>query len=652
MKKLLTILLLLIGLAGHTTVYQIKSTATYHQFSELPTLVAGDIVQFSKGETFEPFTIAQSGSVGNPITITSYGTGAAPIINGFQIVTGWTNEGGGIYSKVITPESAPNMLLIDGVQYALGRTPNSSYLHYESYSTNVSITDTGIGTDTVWTGAIAVIEKNGYTLDRCLITDHTGDVLTYTSLGTTRTPDATGEGNYFIQNDIRTLNQYGEWFYNSSTGKLSVYFGGVNPTTKTTKVAVKTNLATNAGYDNITIDGLTFQGSSGAAINMTATSDNITVQNCSVLFSGGDAINILGTGKVDNCIISDANGGGINLYNSNAIVTNNTLTNIGSVQGMSNMIVKCIGIQLTTNGNDYLVQYNHLDNIGYMGIYTVPGTIGGSTGGRIAHNFINRPSQVLFDAGGIYEGHLHSGLIIEYNIVLNSGGNGIYMDEETEGVTTRYNTIAYAGKNGIDLHKAHGNNVHNNTIFSSVENNIYQHNATSTVYLANNTLKHNISVVTALTGSYAMRVYAVANEIDLGLGIQDSNYYARPIDDDYVFYTQQTSTGAAVKTLATYRTLSGQESHSLGSPIAITNSNLIQFEYNATNTVKYIVLSNPMIDMAATKYSGVLALQPYTSKVLLIDPNPAPASNPSGASKPALIGTKPALIGTKIGLSH
>src|SRR3989339_1650912 len=71
------------------------------------TFSPGDSILFKKGDTFYgSITVSQSGTVGNPITFSSYGTSnEKPVITGFTTISGWTDEGGGIYSKVITSES-------------------------------------------------------------------------------------------------------------------------------------------------------------------------------------------------------------------------------------------------------------------------------------------------------------------------------------------------------------------------------------------------------------------------------------------------------------------------------------------------------------------------------------------------------------------
>ena len=99
---------------------------------------------------------------------------------------------------------------------------------------------------TDWAGAEVVIRKNNWSLDRCLITDHTGDKLTYTNLGSScRTNKCYG---YFIQNDLRCVTNFGEWYHNKSSGKFYMYFGAVDPTTKVVKVATLNNLIYNNGF--------------------------------------------------------------------------------------------------------------------------------------------------------------------------------------------------------------------------------------------------------------------------------------------------------------------------------------------------------------------------------------------------------------------
>ena len=86
----------------------------------------GDKILFRSGDKFYgTIKITKSGANGFPITIGSYGTGGKPVISGFKNPSVWTNTGGGIYSTPVTCESPPEMVTINGIQYARGRWPNS-----------------------------------------------------------------------------------------------------------------------------------------------------------------------------------------------------------------------------------------------------------------------------------------------------------------------------------------------------------------------------------------------------------------------------------------------------------------------------------------------------------------------------------------------
>ena len=65
-----------------------------------------DQILFKRGETWrEQLTVPSSGSSGSPITFGAYGTGADPIISGADVITGWTEDSGGVWHKAgITTE--------------------------------------------------------------------------------------------------------------------------------------------------------------------------------------------------------------------------------------------------------------------------------------------------------------------------------------------------------------------------------------------------------------------------------------------------------------------------------------------------------------------------------------------------------------------
>lgn len=76
----------------------------------------GDTISIAKGSTFseQQLFIGNSGTVGSPITITTHGSGAKPIINPATIIPSWTGpDGNGVYSATVT--ATPVMLFEDTI---------------------------------------------------------------------------------------------------------------------------------------------------------------------------------------------------------------------------------------------------------------------------------------------------------------------------------------------------------------------------------------------------------------------------------------------------------------------------------------------------------------------------------------------------------
>jgi hypothetical protein len=75
-------------------------------------LEPGDTVYFQRGqvwrETLEPHN---GGAPGRPVTFTAYGKGAAPLISGSDVVTGWSASNGAIYRA---HSAKPNNVYVDG----------------------------------------------------------------------------------------------------------------------------------------------------------------------------------------------------------------------------------------------------------------------------------------------------------------------------------------------------------------------------------------------------------------------------------------------------------------------------------------------------------------------------------------------------------
>jgi parallel beta-helix repeat protein len=588
--------------------------------SVFPGLKPGDRVLFKRDNSFNgTLKIAASGAPDSPVTIGAFGTGKNPVLSGFVKISGWKNEGNGIYSKVISVESAPGIITIDDNQYGMGRYPNNSYLTFESHSSNLSVTDEQLPAEPDWTGAEVVINKQNWLLGKYLITRHKGHTIEYKGEASGDKPE--DDRGYFIQNDLRTLDTFGEWYFNKSENRLYIYFGNTDPEKKTVRIAAVNHLIYNRVKNFITIDGLSFEGSIRDAVKFEWCDDCI-VRNCSVKFSGESGLDIRGKyNKIDSNDISWSNMAGIYVEGANSRITQNTIQNIGLFPGAT--LTGNVGEGIFAGGNNSFIEYNTIFNAGGMGIRV---GLGWTT--RIKNNYINTFLLVLNDGGGIYlDGKLDSTRIVEGNIIMNGMGKsvgekpaacGIYLDEYTSNVIVKDNTVAM-NPYGINLHRANSNMIVNNLAFGNKVQ-IAFHNTSFLPAIYGNTISNNIFFAVGKT-DLVLFFRSITDDIP-HFGKADNNYYARPADDNKSFYTFSPFTGKRYRTLAGWQSFTRQDAGSHISPVAITDTADIGFYYNYSKTSKTVPLEKQMIDIRGRKYSKNITLEPFTSVVLIKDPNP------------------------------
>ena len=607
---------------------------------------AGDQILFRKGDSFYgTITVKNSGTAGSPIIYGAYGTGANPVISGFTTITGWTNEGGGIYSKAVTAQSdTTNIVTVNGVNTAMGRWPNTGYMTYESHSGDASITDNQLTGTPNWTGDELVLRRTEWTLNRNVITNHSGSIITYNAEPNTWDGPTNGYG-YFIQNGLNTLDVLGEWYYNGTT--LYMYFGAKDPTNYIVKISTLDNLissgATSAARKNyITVDNITFEGSTRNAVFLVQSTTNWTIQNCVFNLHGKNGIYGWATSHltVSNNVFDGINNNAIaNLWaNTNLTISNNVISNIGTLPGMGASEDNSYdAIQVycsTTVGGTISVNNNTIQHIGHTAIRAI------GKGITINNNIISDFGLVRSDVGGIYTYSVNASTISD-NIVLNSNNileglgsassdpwiQGIYLDNASHDIKILGNTVFNINGDGIGIQSSYNIEAYNNTVYACTHGQLRINSFSATTPVSGINIHNNILVAkTAGSTSYPYYPLSAIFETFLGdiakWGGLDNNYYCRPIDDDDILrrmdHVNDTWAGVGL-TLAQWKTYSGQDANSQKSPQAITSVTDLQFEYNATNAVKTVTLSRPMIDVKGIKYQTSITLQPYSSVVLMKD---------------------------------
>jgi parallel beta-helix repeat protein len=554
--------------------------------SIMSSLKPGDAVLFNRGETFTGSIIMkQSGTTGNPIIFSAYGTGSKPMINGLATIKTWTSIGNGAWETPVAGGSYLNMVLVNDLVQAMGRfpnitNPNRGYLTLESHSGNSQITDNELGSSTNWTGAEIVIRKNDWVLDRGPITNHSGNTLTYVSPTAHQPIDGYG---YFIQNSPLTLDQLGEWYYNPATKKLRMFFGSAIPTNYSVKASMADTLVFINNKNYITFDNMCFNGANVTAFQLN-NSSNIKIQNSEINYTGYDGVSAENSPymSIENNLINHSNNSGVKLYSgsSYASVKSNAVRNSGTIPGMgSSNNQQMVGLFVDASPYN-AIELNTVDSSGYCGI-TFTGDYT-----TVKNNVVNYFCLTVSDGGGIYTwgGWDKVGRKVIGNIVLNGigayqgtsnttpgGAVGIYTDDRSSNIDIFNNSIANCIRAGIYLHNSHEMNVTGNTLYNNAIQLSYVHDA-----LEPGDPIRNVKTVGNVISSSKATQFLVENSSTLNdipsFGSYNSNYYVRPTNQSGIITTTIQDNGqytAAFYDLAGWNSKYGFDQQSAISPLKI-----------------------------------------------------------------------------------
>ena len=456
-------------------------------------IMAGDSILFNCGDVFYgKIIVGKSGSPTAPIVISSYGSGSKPVITGFVTLNNWINMGNGIFKNNIPAADASLIVVtINNNLQRLGRYPNADapsggWLYNEAVNnSNLTITDKQLGSSTNWTGAEVVMRKQRWIIDRCKVVAQNGNTISYTNpTGTIGGPSAAKKGwGYFFQNDIRTLDQFGEWFYNNSSNDLAIFFGNNKPSAYKIKAATADtllNLGGSKGRDAksfITIEKISFEGANKVAI-FGLGGKNISIKKCKInnVYNGIDLFYTTNSLSSDNIITNCLNNGVVQvaMSYSGTTIQNNTIKNIALFAGMGGSGDGNYAA-VRQNGNMGNIQHNRIDSVGYNGIEY------NGTGTNVSYNYITNFCIVKDDGGGIYTqgGTKQTDRVVSYNIIMGGIGAplgsenkidntiGIYTDDNSNNVNVNHNTIANVSDAALFCNGTNGVTLDNNIIYNT-----------------------------------------------------------------------------------------------------------------------------------------------------------------------------------------
>lgn len=589
-------------------------------FSELK---PGDSVLFKNGDQFYgTINIKASGSAESPIVLASYGDGAKPIITSFKTITDWkATETKNIYVSQIQLPNRLQVVLLNNEPQGMGHYPNKGYSYIESHTDSTSITDHKLASAPGWKGAELVLRRERWVLDRFPIISVNNNTITYQNA---KTGAEDGYG-YFIQNALSTLDTEGEWFYNTTSGSLYMYFNQ-DPKSKNIQVATMDNLIASKEYSYLSFYNLTIDGSNLNGFDINKGTD-INISNCNIEHIGRDGIRaaLCKNLAVDSSLVANCYNDGINLLGSkSSLINNNVIRNTYTIAGLGGSgNVKGAGIR---NGKDGFIKNNKITNSGYIGIQ-----LGGGDE-IIMNNIIDSFCLVKDDGGGIYavkgkQDITFAGKIIG-NIISNgigagegttktplSSAEGIYMDAGVSGVEIRGNTVT-AAHWGIYLHNAYSITITDNTLYNNAFQFYAKHDKTHPV---NDINFSGNNLIAQKPDQVLMGLISSEDDIKTFGNFEKNFYNAQNADNGFVI--QYKAAGKLIRDKPLFSTLKqnfGIESTS-SEPNwndKMINNSGFKILTNTDSKPKTFSLEQTYTDKANRQHQKSVEVDPYSSIVL------------------------------------
>lgn len=435
------------------------------------TMTAGDTCIIRGGTYRETVTLKTSGTSANPINFKAY-TGETVTVSGADPVTGWVNYSGSIYYAAMTGSlGTKNQIFVNKQMQSEARWPNSAAL--DPLNSTFATVDSGSATTIkdgdltqaagYWAGkTVWCVPGTGYKSYKSTITGSGAGSITFDTMGI-----AAAAGNsYYITGNLKDLDSAGEWYYDSSTGRLYLWApGGANPNTLTVEAKKRTYAFDLSSRSYINITG----------INIFASSIKMSDSNyCKVSDMTAEYV------SHDSDVTSQYSTG-IFMSGTNNELRNSTLIyssgNLVSIQGTGNKLINNLIHEADYSaadipaiyllGSDHLISHNTVYNAGRHLIF-MP-----AQNSRIQYNDLYNAGKLTRDCGILYEfawdgqGTVIHHNYIHDNLAKNYSGSGIYLDNSSKGYIVHHNVV-WGNYTGIRLNTpSNFNLIYNNTTYSN-----------------------------------------------------------------------------------------------------------------------------------------------------------------------------------------
>lgn len=436
------------------------------------TLQPGDAVYLKRGETWnESLEINQSGTLALPITVSSYGTGDFPVLDGGELITStWVNVSGSIYETQVTITSAS--------EEALGNvSENGSMLTFAAWNTNVA---------TTFTGAVAGSFSFDYATNKLYVwtSDSSNPSLKTIKISKKIYGVNIEDNNYitirnltitrFSLHGIHFKNCTGCSVYNTTIDKTGGAVIATNSSAPPTYIYAGNGIEFGENSSSGIIQGVTISDIFDSCVSPQTYSSNKVISN--MAFSDM-TLNKCGYAGIEISVLS--NGGNTGSSISDVSIENTAIGSTGKGWSGCRYSPECHGIRIKADTGAGTIDDVTTDNMvivddsaGY-GIY-VRGTGIGTIN-------VNRTKISNNDLAGISFGDNTSTtmyLNLKNSIIANNAGNGLWFDSPNgQGFNLIQNT--FYNNNVINLA------INNQNTDANIVNNLFDSSADMThLYVA------------------------------------------------------------------------------------------------------------------------------------------------------------------------
>ena len=608
-----------------------------------------------------------------------------PSLSGSRPIGGWVLDAGNVYHADLPAGEFPlgiNQLFRNGQRLTLGRwpdidAPNGGYAFVEAHNAGGSqITDNELPTAIDWSGAIVHIKNIRWSMLDRQVTSSSGHTLFLNqglSCLISGWTNCTGWG-YFINNHRNTLDQDGEWFYNNNTRRVYLYSTGGFPADVEGSVIQEEGITLRHGgvmlsngdatayvildnleiknwfnhgigtpggmnndiYHHLTIRNVTIKDVDAAGVNLSSWLERPS--NGRKGLRGGHHL------VFSNDVIDGANDFGITGYFAESTFEENTIENIALIKnlGKSGMGCGLTSNECTENGDGLRIRmydvldsgygntlrHNRFEKIGYNGV----DIFGPET--TLEENFITQACYSKADCGGVrtfgdtslsatgvYNIHLINNIIVDIpgnvdgcHASRAAFGMGLYIDNYSRDVETIGNTVIDTTATGILYQRSTGQ-ITGNTVYNASSGTEYSAHIDLGASETRVTISNNV-LYGLKSNAWTLYAYTLNNIL-----ASDFNYLFHPYVNQHIAYGPSWTR----RTFAQWQAYSGQDSHSKTNwftQSAGDASRGLVF-YNATQDSQTFDLgSRQYLDLDQQPVTGMLTLQPFTSRVL-VDNGPA-----------------------------